>query len=504
MIMRLIFSIFTILLLLSFNSCKKEVSTSPPEPKPENSGKLYVDSNPRGALIFLNNKNTGYKTPDTVPYLNEGSYDLKLKLDFYKDSSEVVTLQKDKTTSLFFDYISNPTMRGYIYIDSNPRAAKISINDSLTDKVTPVTISNFLPGQYNIKLEKDGYWSSENIVPVRSERTSRININLKDTLTWVCYNTSHSIDIASDYLTCVAADGNTIWAGSFEGLIRYENNIWTVFNTGNSSLPSNKVNKIIVDDQHNKWVCTDNGLVKVNGSSWIIYNSGNSGLPDNDIAAVAFENSTNMWIALRYAGAVRFDGSQWQIYNSSNSPLPTNNLNTVSVGPDGTIWFGTKGGGITKFVADTLWKTYDAYNSAPRANGGEPGGTSWLGFPNNNIQCIAYDVNNTIWIGIGIGTGPLAGNDGGSAYFKGPVYWKTYFRIPSVNVMSLIRDHHNVLWFGNAEGGLTKYDGATWITFNSSNSNLESNRIYDIAEDDTGNLWLASYGSGLVKYKGNQ
>ncbi len=498
---RSIIFLISLLITLFYYSCSKEVSVTPPEPVPENSGKLFVDSNPRGAIIFLNDRNTGYYTPDTVPYLNEGSYHLTLKLKSYKDSSEIVELQKDKTTSLFFDYISNPTMRGYIYVDSNPRGAEISINDSLTDKVTPVTMSNFLPGQYKITLDKTDYWPSESLTQVTSNRTSRVSISLKDTLTWVCYNSSHDIDIASDYLTCVAADGNTIWAGSLNGLIKYENNNWSLFNTGNSPLPSNQVQKIVVDEQHNKWICTNDGLVKLNNNNWILYNSSNSGLPDNDVVSVAFENNSVVWIGLKNAGVARFDGAVWEVYNHSNSPLRTNNINAVSIAPDGTKWFATKGGGITKFYADTLWKTYDVYNSAPRGTG-EPGGSGWWGFPNNNTQCIAYDMNNTIWIGIGIGTGPLAGNDGGSSYFKGPVYWKTYFRIPSKNVMNIIRDHNNILWFANAEGGLTKYNGA-WLTYTASNSNIESNRIYDIAEDDSGNLWLASYGSGLIKYKGN-
>ncbi len=266
-------------------------------------------------------------------------------------------------------------------------------------------------------------------------------------------------------------------------------------------MPSNVVSKILVDDQKNKWVCTDNGLIKINSGSWVLYNTSNSGLPDNDVVSIAFENNTIMWIGLRNAGVVKYDGGTWTVYNAANSPLRTNNINAVNVGVDGTKWFATKGGGITKFYADTLWKTYDVYNSAPRV-GGEPGGGGWLGFPNNNIQCITFDINDTPWIGIGLGTGPLTGNDGGSSYFNGPVYWKTYFRTPSSDVLNIIKDHNGVLWFANAEGGLSKYDGI-WHSYTTSNSNLENNRIYDIAEDNAGNLWLASYGSGLVKYKGN-
>ena len=498
---KIFYSAAIILLALLTNSCEKEVSVSKPEEPPQNSGKIYIGSIPPHAAIFINNKNSGYFTPDTVTYLDDGNQKVTLKLEFYKDSSEIVTVHKDSTSSIFFDYINNPTMRGYLYLDSNPRSAAIFINDSLLDKTTPITIGDLLPGEYSIRMEMDGYWHSNSVAQIRSNKTERISVNLKDTLMWVNYNTGHGIPIPTDYLTCVAADGNTVWAGSFEGLIKYENNEWKLFNTNNSMLPANHINRIIVDEQRNKWICTEGGLVKINGESWTIYNSSNSGLPDNNVISVAFESSTTMWIGLKSAGVVKFDGVNWVIYDHSNSPLRTNDINSVAVGPDGTKWFCTKGGGITKFYADSLWKTYDAYNSAPRGSG-EPGGSSWFGFPNDNIQCINFDVNDTAWIGIGIGTGPMAGNDGGSAYFKGPVYWKTYFRTPGKNILSITKDHNGILWFANAEGGLSKYDGG-FHTFTTANSNLENNRIYDVAEDESHNLWLASYGSGLIKYKGN-
>ncbi len=498
---KVFYSAVIFLFALHVNSCEQEISVSKPEEPPQNSGKIYIGSVPDHAAIFINNKNSGYFTPDTIPYLDDGNQLVTLKLKLYKDSSEIVTVNKNSTSSIFFDFINNPTMRGYLYIDSNPRDAAIFINDSLIDKTTPVTLGNLLPGEYSIRLEANGYWHSNSMVQVRSDKTSRISINLKDTLTWVNYNTGHGIPIPTDYLTCVAADGNIIWAGGFDGLIKYENNVWKLFNTNNSMMPADRVNDIVVDAQQNKWICTENGLVKINGETWTIYNASNSGLPDNNVVSVAFENSSTMWIGLKNAGVVKYDGVNWIVYNSSNSPLRINDINSVAVGPDGTKWFCTRGGGITKFYADSLWKTYDAYNSAPRGSG-LPGSGGWFGFPNNNIQCITFSMEDTPWIGIGIGTGPLAGNDGGSSYFNGPVYWKTFFRTPSKNVLSIIKDHNGLLWFANAEGGLSRYNGA-FLSYTTSNSNLESNRIYDVAEDESNNLWLASYGSGLIKYKGN-
>lgn len=68
---------------------------------------------------------------------------------------------------------------GMLVLDSNPRGAKIYINDKpkkLFLKIfnrknnfmtTPVKIKNILPGEYKVKIEKDGYWSWEKKLTVQ-------------------------------------------------------------------------------------------------------------------------------------------------------------------------------------------------------------------------------------------------------------------------------------------------------------------------------------------------
>jgi hypothetical protein len=44
------------------SGCDKEISVTPPEQPPQN-GKLFVNSDPPDAYIYLNGKNTGDLTP---------------------------------------------------------------------------------------------------------------------------------------------------------------------------------------------------------------------------------------------------------------------------------------------------------------------------------------------------------------------------------------------------------------------------------------------------------
>ncbi len=56
-----------------------------------------------------------------------------------------------------------------------------------------------------------------------------------------------------------------------------------------------------------------------------------------------------------------------------------------------------------------------------------------------------------------------------------------------------------MIWVGT-ESGFATFDGTTWTTFNTSNSDLADNRIREIVFDNTGHTWMAT-GNGVAVYK---
>lgn len=56
------------------------------------------------------------------------------------------------------------------------------------------------------------------------------------------------------------------------------------------------------------------------------------------------------------------------------------------------------------------------------------------------------------------------------------------------------------MWIGT-EGGLVRYDGNEFTTFNTSNG-LIGNNVWSITEDENGDLWLGCYGAGISKFDG--
>ncbi|NCS87250.1 MAG: PEGA domain-containing protein, partial [Ignavibacteria bacterium] len=84
--------ILVFILGLSLSSCEKEVSVSTNEKESENHAKIFINSKPAGAKIYLDGKNTGYITPDTVKWLLAGEYKVTLKKEYFKDTNVVVLI----------------------------------------------------------------------------------------------------------------------------------------------------------------------------------------------------------------------------------------------------------------------------------------------------------------------------------------------------------------------------------------------------------------------------
>jgi ligand-binding sensor domain-containing protein len=68
------------------------------------------------------------------------------------------------------------------------------------------------------------------------------------------------------------------------------------------------------------------------------------------------------------------------------------------------------------------------------------------------------------------------------------------------NIMLVYQDRKNNYWFGSWEDGLYKYDGKTILHFNTKNG-LPNNRIEEIKEDSSGNVYFNTNG-GIIKFDG--
>ena len=160
-------------------------------------GKISIQSQPAGASIVLDGKDTGKKTPAQIEAAH-GTHSILLKQAGYMDSTTTATLNANgdpvtisqtlaklgetkeiKTIGgLKKIFGSQEENMGRVRIETNPKGAKITVGTQPVAKVTPVEFA-LNPGTYQIKLELDGYQAVEKTIEVSAGK----KVQLKETLT---------------------------------------------------------------------------------------------------------------------------------------------------------------------------------------------------------------------------------------------------------------------------------------------------------------------------------
>lgn len=143
---------------------------------------------------------------------------------------------------------------------------------------------------------------------------------------------------------------------------------------------------------------------------------------------------------------------------------------------DDTVWIGSQGG-VAKFLRDgTKLATY----------------THADGLAANNVNSIAIDKDGNKWFGTGNIEHGSTVRDGGVSKFDG-VKWTTYNTynsdLPGNRVTAITIDAFNNKWIAG-NGGLSKFDGTTWTNFN---MNIVGSPLFD----SQSNLWV--YSGGLLQ-----
>jgi len=116
-----------------------------------------------------------------------------------------------------------------------------------------------------------------------------------------------------------------------------------------------------------------------------------------------------------------------------------------------------------------------------------------------SIQSIAFDSEGTAWVG--------TFNSGIIKYSLSETQIFDSLNSPLTNEMvwDIAVDSKNMVWIGG--DGLTKYDGRSFTRFTPENSDLPESRIFVIDIDSKDNVWFSSsvhQSGGLVKYDGQE
>ncbi len=343
----------------------------------------------------------------------------------------------------------------------------------------------------------------------------------------------HSSDspnsLPSNNVTSLLCDSQgTIWIGTGNGIARYNRtkDDFSVFRS-----PSNSGNGILCISEDSNgviWIGTwYGGFARFNPAKGTFHYFGQvdpSGCPIPRVRDIFHENDASMWICSDI-GLFRFDKQTLQLDRKVLSPqLAHNSIYDCYRDREGSLWIGTYFNGVC--YIPKKYEQIEWYHPLPGSDvftGGaisefceEANGRIWVASENggislfnpetkkfiptphhlvdDNIHALAIS-DNYLWLGtFSKGLRRIDLNSGHTrTYLKSD----HKFSIPDNHIYALHKGSDGKLYIGTMHGCAVYHADSDSFTHIDS---LKRNFIYDITEDDSGNIWFADYGRGLHRF----
>ncbi len=158
---------------------------------PENA--IYIRSVPAGAAIYLNGIYRGETMENgyfPITDLRTGQHTILLRLSGYDNYEETVSLSEGQSVTIDADMeggtgsttsTTTPTPSlgtGKLTVSTSPPGAEISIDGSLSGRLTPATITGIPAGTHTIHFKLAGYASAEATVTITAGEIATLSLPL--------------------------------------------------------------------------------------------------------------------------------------------------------------------------------------------------------------------------------------------------------------------------------------------------------------------------------------
>ncbi len=296
-----------------------------------------------------------------------------------------------------------------------------------------------------------------------------------------------------------------IWIGTENGLNKFDGHQFTSFLNKPSderSISNNLIFGLDSDQEGVIWVGTDFGLNAYDPSSNTFTSFTQSDNPtsisNNHIRTIFVDVKNNVWIGTedglnlfnrKDSTFKRFEDNRILSNSLDKKDLSFNRINDISQTSDGKVWVATDGGGI-KIYSDTTDNFLPIHLPSSKQNR-----------LFKIVRTIFQDSDGIIWFGC----------DGGLVSYDTKGIFKEFFPSPKPDslgyqyIWSIVEPNPNELWLGSYGGGLIVFDkqGETFTshlyTANRSSA-YEDNLIWPLFKDQSANIWLGFDGNGGLGY----
>lgn len=299
-----------------------------------------------------------------------------------------------------------------------------------------------------------------------------------------------------------------IWFGSKDGLLRMDSLRTSLVRFSStlsdpSSLSDNYIRALFLDHSGNLWVGTRNGLNRFNYSSGKFFRYYPAGkatpVPENSVNAITEDYAGRLWLGTDNGYLIftpdRGVAKQVTLVEANNQMRTLRMITGIFSDYTGIIWIGSQEG------------LYKISPFPPRFGLIKSQQTSHQPLSSYDVGSIFEDDDGRLWIGTWGGGLNILDRESGRNIVYSENNSDLAHRIGNNYIHVIIRLSNREILVGTQNGAFV-YSRGRFVTFCSKYVQKEckvfkSNRIYDITEDKSGNIWFAT-GHGLYKYDPNR
>jgi ligand-binding sensor domain-containing protein/serine phosphatase RsbU (regulator of sigma subunit) len=367
-------------------------------------------------------------------------------------------------------------------------------------------------GVYWILADKNGYlWCA-----TRGAGVSRFDGNK-----FIAFSKKEGL--ASDQVFCIAEDKRgDLWFGLDNGISKYDGK--KIINYDTVTLLKHKIFfSSYTDSRGNIWFGSiGDGVIKYNGVSFTKIDLPES-IKNDFIGSIAEDKKGNIWFATEH-GVLKQERNRFHLFNEKEG-LSSNGVLSVCSDYEGNMWIGTQGGGVNLFNNESFvnYTEKDGLTSKSISDlyqaddenylvGTTSQGLNFFNSKNNSFittsgiaqidQSVIYSVivdhSKKIWAGTQDGVFVLEKQNNSYKIIK------DYSMIGNIRLLAalkIIEDKEGNIWIASYGSGLFKVKDGILTNFNKKNGFISDN-VLTVFEDSKGIIWIGTKDAGLVKYDG--
>jgi signal transduction histidine kinase/ligand-binding sensor domain-containing protein/DNA-binding response OmpR family regulator len=296
---------------------------------------------------------------------------------------------------------------------------------------------------------------------------------------------------------CEDLNGHLWFGTDGDGLFRYDGKSFTHFTTA-AGLPDNNITCLLADEQGQIWIGSTSGLsryktIEKGKKGEIFHLSTKDGLSNNKITSLATDDEGSLWISSWGGGINKLtfkdNRAETPHYVSSfteDDGLSNNLVKQIIIDTAGSVWAATADGGFNIINPKSFNHLFNI-----------------KGFTDLRFRSVFEDHKGQLWFG--------SESEGLNVMLRppsigAPTIIKQYGILPGnslPNNWAMLEDENQHLWFGSPSGVFRMDNTDTdkkKITHYGWWHEFSNGFITAMQFDSKDNLWIATYGSGLIMF----